>query len=72
MKFVYNFEKNEGTKKLEDEFNEIPKRIDAIKDSNLKTLLKGLLTKFEKDRWGWDDILKSEFYKSLDNEDKNK
>ena len=72
MKFVYNFEKNEGTKKLEDEFNEIPKRIDAIKDSNLKTLLKGLLTKFEKDRWGWDDILKSEFYKSLGNEDKNK
>ena len=72
MKFVYNFEKNEVAEKLEDEFNEIPKRIDAIKDSNLKTLLKGLLTKFEKNRWGWDDILKSEFYKSLDNEDKNK
>ena len=72
VKFVYNFEKNEVAEKLEDEFNEIPKRIDAIKDSNLKTLLKGLLTKFEKNRWGWDDILKSEFYKSLDNEDKNK
>ena len=65
MKFVYNFEKNEGAKKLEDEFNEIPKRIDAIKDSNLKTLLKGLLTKFEKDRWGWKEIFDSEFYKEL-------
>ena len=33
---------------------------------NLKTLLKGLLTKFEKDRWGWNDIFESEFYKELD------
>ena len=66
VKFVYNFEKNEGAEKLEDEFNEIPKRIDAIKDSNLKTLLKGLLTKFEEDRCGWNDIFDSKFYKELD------
>ena len=42
------------------------------KFKNLKILLTGLLTKFEKDRCGWDEILKSEFYKSLDNEYKNK
>ena len=65
VKFVYNFEKNEGAEKLEDEFNKIPRRIDAIKDSNLKTLLKGLLTKFEKDRCGWNDIFDSDFYKEL-------
>ena len=69
---LYYIEENEFTKKIYDKFNEIPKKIDSIQDINLKTLLKGLLTKFEKDRWGWEEILKSEFYKSLDNKYKNK
>ena len=42
------------------------------KYKNLKILLTGLLKQYEGDRWGWDDILKSEFYKSLGNEYKNK
>ena len=35
------------------------------KYKNLKILLTGLLTKFEKDRWGWKEIFDSEFYKEL-------
>ena len=35
------------------------------KYNNLKILLTGLLKQYEGDRWGWDEILKSEFYKSL-------
>lgn len=69
---LYNIENNEVIKKIDGEFNKIPKIIDSIQDIKLKTLLKGLLTKLEKDRWGWEKILKSEFYKSLDNEYKNK
>ena len=42
------------------------------KYNNLKILLIGLLKQSEKDRWSWDEILQSEFYKSLDNENKNK
>ena len=63
---LYDIEENEFTKKkIEEKFNEIPKRIDSIQDIKLKTLLEGLLTKLEKDRWGWDDILDSGFYKEL-------
>ena len=63
---LYCIEKNWVTEKeIDDEFNKIPKKIDSIQDINLKTLLKGLLTKFEKDRWGWNDIFESEFYKEL-------
>ena len=62
---LYYIEENGFTKKIYDKFNEIPKKIDSIQDINLKTLLKGLLTKFEKDRWGWNDIFESEFYKEL-------
>jgi len=62
---LYYIEENELIKKIDDEFNEIPKKIDSIQDINLKTLLKGLLTKLEKDRCGWDDILASGFYKEL-------
>ena len=39
---------------------------------NLKTLLQGLLKQSEKNRWGWDEILKSEFYKELDKKYKEK
>ena len=35
------------------------------KFKNLKILLTGLLTKFEKDRCGWNDIFDSDFYKEL-------
>ena len=70
---LYYIENNRVTvEKIEEEFNKIPKKIDSIQDINLKTLLKGLLTKFEEDRCGWKEIFESEFYKSLDNEDKNK
>ena len=62
---LYYIEENGFTKKIYDKFNEIPKKIDSIQDINLKTLLKGLLTKLEKDRWGWNDIFESEFYKEL-------
>ena len=58
-------EENEFTKKIDGEFNKIPKIIDSIQNIKLKTLLEGLLTKLEKDRWGWDDILDSGFYKEL-------
>ena len=64
--FLYYIEENEFTKKIDGEFNKIPKIIDSIQNIKLKTLLKGLLTKFEKDRWGWNDIFESEFYKELD------
>ena len=43
----------------------LDKNLDDEKYDNLKTLLKGLLTKFEKDRWGWKEIFDSEFYKEL-------
>ena len=36
------------------------------KYNNLKILLTGLLKQLDVDRWGWEEILKSEFYKSLD------
>ena len=63
--FLYYIEENEFTKKIDGEFNKIPKIIDSIQNIKLKTLLEGLLTKLEKDRWGWDDILDSGFYKEL-------
>ena len=63
---LYDIEENEFTKKkIEEKFNEIPKRIDSIQDIKLKTLLEGLLTKLEKDRWGWEEIFYSCFYKEL-------
>ena len=62
---LYYIAENEFTKKINDKFNEIPKKIDSIQDINLKTLLKGLLTKLEKDRWGWEEIFDSGFYKEL-------
>ena len=64
-KLLYYIKKNEVTKKIDGEFNKIPKIIDSIQNIKLKTLLEGLLTKLEKDRWGWDDILDSGFYKEL-------
>ena len=65
-KLLYDIEKDEVTKeKIDDNFNKIPERIVSIQDIKLKTLLKGLLTKLEKDRWGWDDIFDSDFYKEL-------
>ena len=54
-----NFYKNEN---VEDKLN---KNLADEKYNNLKTLLKGLLTKFEKDRCGWNDIFDSDFYKEL-------
>ena len=45
--------------------HKLNQKLDDEKYNNLKTLLKGLLTKFEKDRCGWDDILDSKFYKEL-------
>ena len=35
------------------------------KYNNLKILLTGLLQQYEKNRWGWQDIFDSEFYKKL-------
>ena len=69
---LYNIENNEVIKKIDGEFNKITKIIDSIQDIKLKTLLKGLLTKLEKDRWGWDDIFDSDFYKELNEKYNNK
>ena len=65
-KLLYDIEKDEVTKeKIDDNFNKIPERIVSIQDINLKILLTGLLKKLEGDRWGWDDIFDSDFYKEL-------
>ena len=48
------------------------KNLKDEKYKNLKILLTGLLTKFEEDRWGWEEIFASEFYKKLDDVYKNK
>ena len=51
---------------IKEKFNAIPTTIDDfISDSNLKNLLKNLLERKEEDRCGWEEILKSKFYKSL-------
>ena len=55
-----------GKKIIKGTFNAIPTTIDDfISDSNLKNLLKNLLERKEEDRCGWEEILKSKFYKSL-------
>ena len=56
--FIYNF-KNENVK------SKLNKNLCDEKYNKLKILLTGLLKQYEGDRWGWDEILKSEFYKSL-------
>ena len=54
--FIYNFYKNENVERNLD---------NKLDDENLRTLLKGLLINFEKNRCGWNNIFDSEFYKSL-------
>ena len=63
---INKFYTNENVKDKLDE------KLADEKFKNLKILLTGLLQQDEKDRWGWEKILKSEFYKSLDNEYNNK
>ena len=51
---------------IKEKFNAIPTTIDdSISNHKLNDLLKNLLKRKEKNRCGWDEILKSEFYKSL-------
>ena len=51
---------------IKEKFKAIPATIEKyIKNSNLKNLLKNLLERKEEDRCGWNEILKSKFYKSL-------
>lgn len=51
---------------IKEKFKAIPATIEKyIKNSNLKKILKKLLERKEEDRCGWEEILKSEFYKSL-------
>ena len=62
--FIYNFYKNENVErnldeKLDDE------KLDDENYYNLKILLTGLLQQFEGNRWGWNNIFDSEFYKEL-------
>ena len=42
------------------------------KYNKLKILLTGLLKQYEEDRWGWDDIFDSDFYKELNEKYNNK
>ena len=55
--FIYNF-KNENVK------SKLNKNLCDEKYNKLKILLTGLLKQYEKDRWGWNNIFDSEFYKS--------
>jgi len=48
------------------------KNLKDEKYKNLKILLTGLLQQFEEDRWCWEEIFASEFYKKLDDVYKNK
>ena len=51
---------------IKEKFKAIPATIDDfISDHNLNNLLKKLLKRKEEDRCGWEEILKSKFYKSL-------
>ena len=55
-----------GEEKIRKKFKAIPTTIDDfIDDPNLNDLLKNLLKRKEKNRCGWNEILKSKFYKSL-------
>ena len=55
-----------GEKKIKKKFKAIPTTIDDfIDDPNLNNLLKKLLKRKEEERCGWNEILKSKFYKSL-------
>ena len=49
-------------KNVEDKLN---KNLADEKYNNLKILLTGLLQQFWEDRWGWNDIFDSDFYKEL-------
>ena len=65
MEFIYNF-KNENVK------SKLNKNLCDEKYNKLKILLTGLLKQYEEDRWGWDDIFDSDFYKELNEKYNNK
>ena len=54
-----NFYTNENVE------HKLNKNLKDEKYKNLKILLTGLLKKLEGDRWGWEEIFESEFYKFL-------
>ena len=63
---LLNVKTKMGEKKIKKKFRAIPTTIDKfITDPNLNDLLKNLLKRKEEDRCGWNEILKSKFYKSL-------
>ena len=63
---LLNVKTKMGEKKIKKKFKAIPKTIDDfIDDPNLNNLLKKLLKRKEEERCGWNEILKSKFYKSL-------